>query len=141
MAFVGTFEHTLDDTGRLVLPSRLRSHFVDRAYLSPDAGCVAIRTPEQFDAMVARVREKVRAGEHGPDVLTGLAANSSEVRLDSQGRLLLSDGLRAFAGLEREVVLCGAIDWIEVWPAGAWADLATSRDEAVAHAFAQGIGV
>ena len=57
MAFVGTYEHSLDGAGRLVLPSRLRSHFEDWAYLSPDAGCMAIRTPEHFDAMVARVQE------------------------------------------------------------------------------------
>ncbi|MBQ90105.1 MAG: hypothetical protein QF575_09160 [Acidimicrobiales bacterium] len=141
MAFVGTYEHSLDGAGRLVLPSRLRSHFEDWAYLSPDAGCMAIRTPEHFDAMVARVQEKVRAGEHGHDVLRGLAADSSKVRLDSQGRLLLPDKLRALAGLEREVVLCGAIDWIEVWPASAWPALAATRSEAVADAFAQGIGV
>jgi len=141
VAFVGTFEHTLDEKGRLVLPSKFRTHFVDRVYLSPGAGCISLRTPEQFNEMVTRTREQVRAGDVQPEVLRGLASISEEVRPDGQGRITLPARLQAFASLDRDVVLCGAIDWVEIWSSSVWPDLSEAQDDAVAQAFRQGIGI
>jgi MraZ protein len=141
MAFVGTFEHTLDGKGRLVLPSKFRSHFADAAYLSPWAGCVALWTDQRFEAMVRRLEQEVRDGTTEPNVLRGLAARSEEVRPDAQGRIMVPPRLQTFASLDRDLVVCGAIDWIEIWHAPAWEAMADDLDRSVAEAFRQGSGI
>ena len=115
MAFVGTHERSLDDKGRLVLPARFRSHFSGVVYLSPGDGCISLWPSERFDLMVASVEEKIRSGELEPNVRRGVSSGSVEVSPDAQGRVMLPERLRAFARLEHEVVVCGAIDRIEIF--------------------------
>jgi MraZ protein len=48
-------------------------------------------------------------------------AHSSEVDIDSAGRISLTPALREFAGLTKDVVIAGVGDHIEIWDAAAWA--------------------
>ena len=141
MAFVGTYEHTLDAKGRLVLPAKFRSHFADAAYLSPYEGCIALWTPEGFQEMVERLLEGAREGDTSPRAIRGLAANSEEVRPDAQGRIMMPPRLQAYANLDREIVICGAIQRIEIWNASSWEAMADELDESVEIAFQQGSGI
>lgn len=139
--FVGRYEHTLDGKGRVVLPAKFRNHLAERAYLAPGGNCLALWLPEAFDAAVARLRTQVREGTADPNALRGLLANSDEVTPDSQGRILVNDRLRAFASLDRDVVLAGQDDHIEIWDARRWQSLETDIDASVAEAFLQGRAV
>lgn len=141
MAFVGTYDHTLDAKGRLVLPSKFRGYFADAAYLSPGAGCIALWTPDRFVEMVRRLEEEVRGRDTNPNALRGLAAMSEEVRPDAQGRIMMPARLQLFAELDREIVVCGAIDRIEIWNAASWNEMADELDQSVATAFRQGSGI
>ena len=141
MPFVGTHDHTLDSKGRLVLPSKFRSHFTDGAYLSPWAGCVALWTTERFTEMVGRIAEEIRAGDTDSDVQRALGANSEMVRPDAQGRIMVPPRLRDFAALERDVVICGAIDRIEIWNPTRWASVAPELNRSLVDAFLQGGGI
>ena len=145
MAFVGTYDHTLDAKGRLVLPSKFRGYFADAAYLSPGDGCVTLRTPDEFEAMAERfkgeVKDEVRDKDTDLKALRALAAMSEEVRPDTQGRIMVPARLQLFAELDREIVVCGAIDRIEIWNAVSWNEMADELDESVATAFRQGSGI
>ena len=142
MAFVGTYDHTLDAKGRLVLPSKFRGYFADAAYLSPGRdGCVALRTPDDFKEMVERFQEEVRGKDADPRSLRALSTQSEEVRPDTQGRIMVPARLQLFAGLEREIVVCGVIDRIEIWNAASWKEMADELDQSVVTAFQNGSGI
>ena len=140
MAFVGTHEHSLDVKGRLVLPAKFRSHFSGDAYLTMYAGCIALWTPEGFDAMAARLKEQVRNGEVEAQAYRALAPSSELVRPDAQGRVMISERLRQHASLEHEVVVCGALDRIEIWNAPDWEGMVGNLDQLAADAFRRGSG-
>ena len=133
MAFVGTYDHTLDEKGRLVLPSKFRGYFADAAYLSPGDGCVALRTPDDFKEMVERFQEEVRGKVADPHSLKGISTRSEKVRPDAQGRIMVPARLQLSAGLDREIVVCGAIDRIEIWNASAWKGMADELEIGRAH--------
>jgi len=122
-SLVGNFEHTLDGKGRLVLPAKLRHHFGETLYVAPGAGCLQLFNPDVFDDLVARLTEAVREGEISQMAWRAFAANSEEVRPDAQGRILLPTQLRELAGLDREVVLSGAVDRVEIWAADRWQEM------------------
>jgi MraZ protein len=91
--------------------------------------------------MVRRIAEEIRAGDTDSDVQRALGANSEMVRPDAQGRIMVPPRLRDFAALERDVVICGAIDRIEIWNAPDWEGMVGNLDQLAADAFRRGSGI
>ncbi len=132
--FVGTFEHSLDDKGRVVLPSTFRSYLADRGFVSQFDACLGVWTEEGFADVAKRLTEKIREGLAPQDAMRAFSANAAEVKPDSQGRILLPHRLRQFAGLDREVVVIGAIDRIEIWDTRRWGEVSARADDSLSHA-------
>jgi transcriptional regulator MraZ len=135
--FVGTFEHSLDDKGRIVLPAPFRQYLAERGFVSQFDQCLGLWTPEGFEAVAQRLTERVRAGEASQMALRAFFANAHEVRPDSQGRIGIPERLRSFAGLERDVVVIGAFDRIELWDASRWQTLQPESDQSLTEAVTQ----
>jgi MraZ protein len=132
--FVGTFEHSLDDKGRIVLPSTFRSHLADRGYLTKLDGCLGLWTPDEFAAVTARLVEKVREGLAPQGARRAFSSDAHEVRPDSQGRITIPQRLREFAHLERDAVVVGALERIEIWDAARWQEVSAAADESLTDA-------
>jgi MraZ protein len=60
-----------------------------------------------------------------------LAANAVQVEPDAQGRILIPQRLRDYAGLGRDVVVIGALDRIEIWDADRWREISGEADESL----------
>jgi MraZ protein len=132
--FVGTFEHSLDDKGRVVLPSTFRAQMNDKGYLSQWDKCLGLWTEADFADVARRLTEKVRDGLAPQEAIRAFSANAHEVRPDSQGRITIPQRLREFAHLERDAVVIGAIDRIEIWDAGRWGDQSGMADDSLIQA-------
>ena len=117
--FLGEYQHALDAKGRFILPARLRDQLGDVACVtSDDDGCLALWRPEEFEVKASEIRDRARQGER--DVQRAFFAGAMEASPDKQGRVAISQALRDFAGLERDVVVVGLFDHIEIWDAAAW---------------------
>ncbi len=117
LGFVGQFQHTLDDKGRLILPARFRPEFERGGHLSPNTeGCVALWTPGEF---ARQADEHLRQARHGGAEerrqARYWAANSSDVEFDRQGRFALPAAIREYGALSGEVLVVGALDHLELW--------------------------
>ena len=135
--FVGKFEHSLDEKGRVVLPSTFRVQLVDKGFLSQWDRCLGLWTEEDFFDGADRLTEKVREGATSLYAVRAFAANAHEVKPDSQGRIMLPQRLRDFAGLTRDVVIIGALERIEIWDSARWRDISASSDESLTQAVAE----
>ena len=132
--FVGKFEHSLDEKGRVVLPSTFRVQLVDKGFLSQWDRCLGLWTEEDFADVGDRLTEKIREGLAPQEALRAFASNTHEVRPDSQGRITIPQRLREFAHLDRDAVVIGAIDRIEIWDAGRWNDQSGIADDSLIQA-------
>ncbi len=136
MAFRGNFEYQLDDRNRVALPPKFREEFANGAVLVPGLdGCIEVYTPEGFEAE-ARVVERVPAySEQGRQLRRAFFASSFDVQRDGQGRLLLPAKLVAYAGIERDVVVLGNDQRLEIWDRATWEEqeslLPTARADAL----------
>lgn len=122
--FVGRYERQVDDKGRLALPSAFRARFEPRCFLARGQdGCIDVMTEEGFDEMVAELLEKVKRGEMSKSQQRALSGDTVEVALDAQGRFLITQELREFAGIEPRaaVVVAGSFDRVELWNPVAYA--------------------
>ncbi len=138
--FVGNFEHTIDDKGRLILPSSFRPKLAEGAFITPLDHCLAILPADEFDRMADRLEEQVAAGEVEVSALRHFAAQADEVVPDSQGRVRLLPHLRELVGLERNVVVTGALRRIEIWDPGRWTGVSPDGAEKLAEAIERGHG-
>ncbi len=138
--FVGTFEHSLDGKGRVVLPSTFRNDLAGKGIVSQYENCLGVWTVEGFAEVANRLTDKVRAGLTTHNAVRAFAANAVQVEPDTQGRILLPQRLRDFAGLERDVVIIGAIDRIEIWNAQRWDAISAEADQSLLTAVT-GLGI
>jgi MraZ protein len=124
MAFRGTFDHTLDAKNRLTIPAKFRAALSDGVVLSKAIErCVQVWTPNAFDAYVTSALQGVHpVSEQARKLNRFFAANSLDTELDSAGRVMVPAFLLEHAALQKEVVVTGAGECLEVWDRAAWAD-------------------
>ena len=123
--FVGQHEHALDAKGRIVLPAGFRSAFEPSGYLTKQSeGCLALMTPDRFDEIAMQMSERsTSGGPPGRAAKRSFGAGAARVLPDKQGRIAIPEELRRFAGLQRDCVVIGAIDEVEIWDSGRWQDM------------------
>ena len=122
--FYGSFEHTLDAKGRVILPSRLRSHFDSRQALVSCYvdRCLAVWTPDEFGVYLSRAQAMEERGSEGRNLARALSAMSAPVEVDGQWRLTIPPNLREWAGLQVDspLMVIGALNRIELWQPDLW---------------------
>ena len=122
--FLGQYEHALDQKGRVILPVKFREELEVGAYLAASLdGCVAVFETEEFERVMADVQEMSKRGPRERQAARAFAANASPAAIDRQGRMLIPGHLRTFASLERDVVITGNVNKVEIWDAGRWQEV------------------
>ena len=119
--FFGRFDHSIDGKGRVILPAKFRGAFEDGGYLTQHHdGCLALWTPDQFDSQMLRMQERAGDSRSQRNQARYWASTSHESEIDRQGRMMIPARLRAYAALEGDVLVLGAIDRIELWNPARW---------------------
>lgn len=118
--FTGSFEHSVDDKNRLVLPAPFRARLAAGAYLGPLDGYLGLWTEDGFEAVLARWDDGVDLGLVSPEAYDAFTAATFHVQPDGQGRIVVAKRLRAFAGLAGPVMVVGARQRIAVWARDRW---------------------
>lgn len=122
--FLGQFEHALDQKGRVILPVKFREPFESGAFLAASLdGCVALYETEEFERVMNDVMEAAKRGNRERQAARAFAANATQASIDRQGRMLIPGHLRTFASLERDVVITGNVNKVEIWDAGRWQEV------------------
>jgi len=115
--FTGSVEHSLDDKGRLVVPSRFRERLGAGFFLTiaePD-GCLALYPAAAWSDVVAKLDAAPTKDARYRAFVRHLFAHTEEVSCDNQGRVIVPGPLRAWAEIEKDVVSIGSMLRVEVW--------------------------
>ena len=139
--FVGTHQHTIDGNGRLILPSGFRGRLADGAFVAPLDSCLAIIPADEFDQMASTLEAEASQGLVDVNALRAFSAKADHVVPDAQGRMRILPHLREGAGLDRNVVVIGALRRVEVWDPARWAALEAEGSEQLATAITHGRGI
>lgn len=128
--FFGTFTPKLDDKGRLTLPAKFREELADGlVVVNGQDHSLAVHPRAEFQVRARNAAKVSRSNPKARAYVRSLAASADEQELDRQGRITLSAAHRAYAGLERECVVIGSVDFLEIWDAGAWARYQDDHEE------------
>lgn len=112
--FVGNYTHNIDTKGRVFVPSKLRQELGQRFYIcrSIDCQCIRAYNLTEWENMLTKLRD---SNLEDNMARRRLAFSAVEVEMDSQGRIMLAEQLRKFAGLTDKVCIVGMLDWVEFW--------------------------
>jgi len=132
--FLGEHKHIVDVKGRVVMPSRFRPELERGLVVTKGQDrCLVVFHIEQFNQEVARLNRLPRTDRRTRNFARSLYGGASDQPLDAQGRLPLPPALRSYAGLDRDVVVLGVGDRVEIWDADTYYRNQTVNDDAYAQ--------
>ena len=133
---IGEYEHSIDAKGRIIFPVRLREDFGEKFIVTKGLEkCLYVYSVEEWQ----RLEDKIRALPmvQGMALQKFLVAPASLMETDKQGRILLPQKLREYAGLEKEAVVNGVQNRVEIWDPAEWDRYLDGSDEDFDEIFAK----
>ena len=122
--FFGEYEHSIDDKSRLTLPARFRDALGSGVVLGKglDANVDVYPRASWTDVVEERLAGSIRSRARRASCSASSSRGVVDAVPDKQGRVLVPPKLAERAGLEREVVVVGNYDHLEIWDRAAWAE-------------------
>ena len=121
--FMGEYNHIIDAKGRLIIPAKFRELLGEEFVLTKGLdGCLFIYPMDEWEAFEEKLRALPLTNKNARAFSRFFVAGATTCELDKQGRILVPQTLREFAGLEKDVVLTGNLNRVEVWSKEKWSE-------------------
>ena len=128
--FFGTYTPKLDEKGRLFLPAKFREQLAEGLVVTRgQERCLTVWSMPDFTAMTERLREAPVTNKGTRDYVRMLFAAASQDVPDKQGRISIPGVLRDYASLDKEVMVIGAMNRIEIWDPTSWAAYSEEQEQ------------
>jgi MraZ protein len=131
--FLGTHFPKLDDQGRLFLPAKFRDELAEGLVITRGQERSLFVWPEaEFVQLTEQLKQAPITNKGARDYLRMLFAGASNETPDKQGRVTIPPMLRDYAGLDRECVVIGAMNRVEIWNTESWNRYSAEQEQAFA---------
>lgn len=118
---LGEYKHNLDTKGRMAVPAKFRDALLAGAIITRGIdSCLFVFTNADWDTLAKKLIALPLAQANSRAFARLMLAGATDVAPDNQGRILIPDYLRKYAGLKKEVVVAGLYNRIEIWDDAAW---------------------
>ena len=119
--FRGEYSHTVDAKGRLIIPMKFREQLGEECIVTRGLdGCLFIFESGEWEAYEEKLRKLPMTNKNARSFVRFLSGGATPCEFDKQGRILLPATLRKFAGIEKDVILAGLPNRIEIWSEQKW---------------------
>ena len=127
---IGEYSHSIDAKGRIIVPSKFRTELGERFIVTKGFdGCLYGYSLEEWQGIEEKIKTlPLVTGKDARNFTRFFFSSAIECELDSQGRILISQGLREFAGLEKDIVTIGVSSRIEIWSKAKWEEYNSAQD-------------
>lgn len=129
--FLGAYDHTIDDRGRLALPKKIRLE-ISGSELVLARGfekCILVYTRADWERETGKELELPISDGRGREIKRYLFSGAELVEIDRVGRILLPQLLQDYAGIKKEVTVLGAGDHFELWDPKGWRDYFAKQEK------------
>jgi MraZ protein len=121
--FLGQYQHSVDEKGRLMIPARFRELLVGGAFITQGFDrCLMVMTTTYFEEVYRRINSMNLADPTARMLRRLFLANAYPVEVDKVGRVLLPANLRQVVQLNGEAIVAGQGEYFEVWAPADWND-------------------
>jgi MraZ protein len=128
--FLGEYSHSLDEKGRVVMPSKFRMGLDDGCVVTKgQERCIYVFPMDRWEEESSKVLKLPRTDRRARNFSRSFFASASDQALDRQGRVQIPESLRRYAGLGKDLMVVGIADHIEVWNTETWQQVEAEADE------------
>lgn len=119
--FIGEYQHSIDEKGRLAVPVKFRDVLAEGAVVTRGIdNCLSLYTKEEWEKLAERISKLPIARANTRAFSRLMLAGAMDVKLDKQGRIVLPDYLKKYASLKKQVVVAGLYNRLEIWDESVW---------------------
>ena len=119
--FIGEYQHGLDDKGRLAVPAKFRADLKLGAVVTRGLDkCLFIYTKKAWTELAEKLARLPISKANTRAFSRLMLAGAMDVEIDGQGRVLVPDYLREYAGIKKQVVVAGLYNRLELWDTTRW---------------------
>ncbi len=127
--FIGEFTHNLDVKGRVAIPVKFRDKVSGGAIITRGLDhCLFVFTNKEWETLAQKLIALPMAQANSRAFVRLMLAGAMDVELDKQGRILIPDYLREYAGLKKETVVAGIYNRMEIWDVEKWKEYKTKTE-------------
>ena len=127
--FMGEYHHTIDDKGRLTIPSKIRYELGESFVITRGLdGCLFLYKKETWDKIVNKYQELPNVKD-ARNFMRFFLSGANTLEFDKQGRINISSPLIKYAGLEKDCVVIGVGDRLEVWSKDKWENFIDKNED------------
>ena len=132
--FYGEHEHTIDNKGRLIIPSKFRDSFkeydIEKLYITRGLDkCLFMFTENEWKTQEAKFKAMSFTKPEARKFNRLYFSGASQIECDKQGRILIPKYLKDYAGIKRDVVIIGVSNRIEIWSKDSWSQYYSGSKE------------
>lgn len=128
--FIGEYYHSIDPKGRVIIPQDYRQDLGSEFYISRGFdGCLWITPKEEWDGFREQLRRLPTMDRESREFKRFFTSGAAACSFDKQGRILIPVGLRKYARINKDVVLVGMDNRIELWSLEKWTEQGEMTDE------------
>ncbi|HEX2912783.1 MAG TPA: division/cell wall cluster transcriptional repressor MraZ [Chloroflexia bacterium] len=131
--FLGNYEHTIDNKGRMAVPSRFRGELGERMVLTRWVSkCLRLYPVAEFEKMSESISKLSESDPRGLVIKRLFYSEAAEVELDKQGRIMIPSRLRDVAGFngdDAQVTVVGMNSYVELWSPENWNQMQQEVEE------------
>jgi MraZ protein len=119
--FIGEYSHSIDPKKRLAVPSKFRGELKNKVVVTRGLDkCLFIYPMKVWDDIAGKLGT-LPVGESGTrSFIRLMLAGAVDVEIDKQGRILVPDFLKQYAGLNKNVIIAGIYNRLEIWDEKKW---------------------
>lgn len=119
--FIGEYNHTVDEKGRLAVPVKFRADFKVGAVVTRGLdNCLFLFTKKSWNELAEKLSKLPISQSKSRAFARLMLAGAMDVKLDTQGRIILPEYLRAFSKLNKKVIVAGVFNRLEIWDENLW---------------------
>jgi len=120
--FVGEFEHTLDNKGRLTIPSKFREELAGGLVVTRgfEKGSLLVYPRAEWEVLAEKIVSLPTTNRTARMFARFMFSQAADVIPDRQGRVLIPQNLRNYAGIETEAFVTGMYNRVEIWNPDKW---------------------
>ena len=127
--FMGEYNHSIDSKGRLIMPAKFREILGESFVVTKGLdGCLFVYPDSEWKIFEDKLKTLPLTNKNARQFTRFFLAGAANCEVDKQGRILLPQVLREFAGLEKDVVLVGVASRIEIWSKKLWDESVNNYD-------------
>ncbi len=119
--FYGEYQHSVDPKGRVIVPAKFREGLGEKFIVTKGLdNCLFAYSMSEWTNLEAKLKSLPLANKDARAFIRFFFAGASECEVDKQGRILISQNLREYAALEKDVYIIGVSTRVEIWDKSKW---------------------